>query len=60
MVGCVKTVNNPSFCQTARPIYVGEDDIFSTKTADQVLFHNCLGQRLCGWGGEDGERSCRF
>lgn len=58
LVGCVKTISPPSFCSVAKPIYIGEDDVFTDKTADQLLGHNCLGQRLCGWGGDAGRRSC--
>jgi len=31
-------------------IYVGEEDVLSDKTADQILEHNMVGKRLCHWG----------
>lgn len=40
----------PEFCAVAVAIYVGEEDVLSDKTADQILEHNMVGKRLCHWG----------
>lgn len=43
--------SKPGFCENALPIYVTENDtkVISDKTARQVLAHNKLGRKLCGW-----------
>lgn len=50
VTGCAVSSPPPAFCAVAAPIYVSQDDQFTDKTADQVLEHNLIGQRLCGWG----------
>lgn len=48
--GCVKKIDPaPSFCVVARAIYVGDDDVLSDQTARQILTHDEIGERLCGW-----------
>jgi hypothetical protein len=39
----------PDFCATAKPIYVSKDDVITDMTAQQILAHNVLGRKLCGW-----------
>lgn len=48
--GCAVSSPPPAFCAVAVPIYVAEEDQFTDKTADQILEHNLVGQRLCKWG----------
>jgi hypothetical protein len=33
----------------ARAIYIGEEDVLSDQTARQILTHDEIGERLCGW-----------
>ena len=49
-IGCARSSPPPAFCAVALPIYVAEEDQFTDKTADQILEHNLIGQRLCKWG----------
>ena len=44
-------VSKPGFCENALPIYVTENDtkVIADKTARQILAHNKLGRKLCGW-----------
>lgn len=44
-------VSKPGFCENALPIYVSENDpkVISDKAARQILAHNKLGRKLCGW-----------
>lgn len=43
--------SRPEFCTNALPIYVTEADtkVISDKAARQILAHNKLGRKLCGW-----------
>lgn len=36
-------------CAAFRPIYVSLDDVLTDGTAQQILAHNEVGARLCGW-----------
>lgn len=48
--GCVNKIDPaPSFCAVARAIYIGEEDVLSDQTARQILTHDEIGERLCGW-----------
>lgn len=48
--GCVKRIDPaPSFCAVARAIYIGDEDVLSDQTARQILTHDEIGERLCGW-----------
>lgn len=38
-----------SFCANARPIRFGKLDRLTPSTAQQIIDHNNLGARLCGW-----------
>ncbi len=49
-IGCASHSPPPAFCAVAAPIYVAQEDVFTDKTAEQVLEHNLIGQRLCRWG----------
>lgn len=46
------------FCLVGSAIYIGEEDQLTDKTAEQILSHNCTGQRLCGWGGKKAAEVC--
>lgn len=48
--GVTKIEAAPSFCSTARAIYVSADDQLTDETARQMLSHNEIGKRICGWG----------
>lgn len=37
------------FCIVSLPIFIGERDVLTDKTARQILTHNELGVRLCDW-----------
>lgn len=43
--------SKPEFCTNALPIYVTANDakVIADKTARQILAHNKLGRKLCGW-----------
>lgn len=48
--GCAEKINTaPSFCTVGRAIYISEEDKLSDETARQILYHDELGERLCGW-----------
>lgn len=54
LVGCatraeVRTEYVDNFCILAAPIYVSSQDEFTDGTAEQILVHNALGERRCGW-----------
>ncbi len=51
MTGCVNTIGNtsPIFCDTASPIYISRYDQLTDYTAREILTHNRIGHRLCGW-----------
>jgi hypothetical protein len=38
------------FCDAATPLYISRDDLMTEETEREVLFHNMIGERLCGWG----------
>jgi hypothetical protein len=39
----------PGFCANAKPILIGKKDHFSAETASDILAHNQMGAKLCGW-----------
>jgi hypothetical protein len=39
----------PGFCANAKPILIGKNDHFTAQTADDILAHNKMGAKLCGW-----------
>jgi len=41
------------FCMVSMPIFIGEADVLTDRTARQILTHNELGARLCDWPGND-------
>jgi hypothetical protein len=41
------------FCMVSMPIFIGEADVLTDRTARQILTHNELGARLCDWPGSD-------
>jgi hypothetical protein len=36
-------------CAAFRPVYVGQADVLTAATAEQLLSHNITGAKLCGW-----------
>ena len=38
-----------AFCSAARPIYIKKSDKLTLETTREIVGHNELGQRLCGW-----------
>lgn len=61
MAGCgVKTTSSPrDYCLIAKPIYIGDADKLTDKTAEQIFEHDCTGQKLCGWGGKRAAEVCQ-
>jgi hypothetical protein len=51
LAGCVGTgpARGIDACGPWRPILVAEGDRFTDYTARQILSHNEIGARLCGW-----------
>ncbi|HAH2830626.1 hypothetical protein APT14_23780 [Escherichia coli] len=49
--GCVIKPQTTSvlFCDGAEPIYISNDDVMTEETERQILFHNTMGERVCGW-----------
>lgn len=45
LVGCV-TLDS---CDWAVPIRPSAQDVLTQDTVEQILLHNTLGERLCGW-----------
>lgn len=54
--GCATTEKTmaPDFCATAAAIYINESDDITDATARQILAHNKIGVKLCGWGKKNG------
>ncbi|KYL88389.1 hypothetical protein SQ54_21895 [Klebsiella pneumoniae] len=51
LTGCViKQHQSLSFCETASPIYISRDDVLTQETKRQILAHDVVGERVCGWG----------
>ncbi|HHH6077625.1 TPA: hypothetical protein ACP2RB_004932, partial [Escherichia coli] len=49
--GCVIKPQTASvlFCDGAEPIYISNNDVMTEETERQILFHNTMGERVCGW-----------
>ncbi|EPK2688480.1 hypothetical protein MEE37_005461, partial [Klebsiella pneumoniae] len=51
LTGCViKQPQGLLFCETASPIYISRDDVLTQETKRQILAHDIVGERVCGWG----------
>ena len=46
---CSTSGSGNGFCAVAKPILVGDGDVFTDETARQVLAHNLTGRELCRW-----------
>lgn len=54
LTGCViKQPQGLLFCETASPIYISRDDVLTQETKRQILTHDIVGERVCGWGGNN-------
>lgn len=52
LTGCViKQPQGLLFCEIASPIYISRDDALTQETKRQILAHDIVGERVCGWGG---------
>lgn len=38
-----------SFCAKAKPILIAKGDRMTPNIADQIVAHNKMGEKLCGW-----------
>lgn len=48
--GCATTgAGTDTACLLFRPIYISKTDILSDGTARQILIHDEVGERVCGW-----------
>ena len=43
------TERGATFCEIAQPIYFSKADTQATK--DQIVIHDRIGKKLCGWSG---------
>jgi len=49
MSGCHATGPVTNFCQMAEPILISRQDVLTDGTARQILAHNEIGRKACGW-----------
>ncbi|CAM6645456.1 Lipoprotein [Klebsiella pneumoniae] len=51
LTGCViKPQQGLLFCETANPIYLSKEDQLTQESKRQILAHDIVGERVCGWG----------
>lgn len=53
LIGCAtkyEPAPAPAFCTIGRAIYPSHEDVMTPETKRQILAHDELGARLCGWG----------
>lgn len=51
LTGCViKQPQELLFCDIASPVYISRDDTLTQETKRQILTHDIIGERVCGWG----------
>lgn len=51
LTGCeIKPQRGVLFCEIANPIYLSKEDKLTHESKRQVLTHNLIGERICGWG----------
>nr|DAV65788.1 MAG TPA: hypothetical protein [Caudoviricetes sp.] len=51
LTGCViKPERGVLFCEIANPIYLSKEDKLTQESKRQVLAHDIVGERICGWG----------
>lgn len=51
LTGCViKSQQGLLFCETASPIYLSKEDKLTQESKRQILAHDIVGERVCGWG----------
>lgn len=50
LTGCViKPQQGFLFCETANPIYLSKEDKLTQESKRQILAHDIVGERVCGW-----------
>ncbi len=50
LTGCViKPQQGLLFCETANPIYLSKEDKLTQESKRQILAHDIVGERVCGW-----------
>lgn len=47
--GCATAGPATDGCAAWRSIYISRADALTDDTAEQILAHNLIGRRLCGW-----------
>lgn len=48
--GCATAIGPPpNECAWAEPIRPSRKDVLTDRTLEQIVAHNELGERLCGW-----------
>ncbi len=54
LTGCViKPQQGLLFCETASPIYLSKEDKLTQESKRQILAHDIIGERVCGWGNQN-------
>ncbi|KMI48614.1 hypothetical protein SM94_05259 [Klebsiella pneumoniae] len=54
LTGCViKPQQGLLFCETANPIYLSKEDKLTQESKRQILAHDIVGERVCGWGNQN-------
>ena len=54
LTGCViKPQQGRLFCETANPIYLSKEDTLTQESKRQILAHDIVGERVCGWGNQN-------
>jgi cellobiose-specific phosphotransferase system component IIA len=49
LLSACEMIGRGNDCVAWRPILVHGDDHLTTETARDILAHNLVGRRLCGW-----------
>lgn len=47
--GCATNGVENSYCSIAKPIYITQGDELTDDTAREILDHDEVGAKLCGW-----------
>lgn len=46
---CTQPIPNSPDCDWAQPVRPSREDVLSIGTVEQIVAHNTVGERLCGW-----------
>lgn len=51
LTGCeIRRPEGLLFCDLASPIYISREDTLTQESKRQILAHDIIGERVCGWG----------